>query len=48
LRERHHYEDLSVDGRIILKVILKKFVRRAWTELIWLRTGTGEGLFITL
>jgi len=32
-------EDLEVDGRVILKQILKKSIRRAWSELIWLRIG---------
>jgi hypothetical protein len=31
-------------GSIILKWIFKKWDRRAWTELIWLRIGTGGGL----
>jgi hypothetical protein len=35
----------SVDGRMILKWILKKLVRRAWTVLIWLRIGTSGRLF---
>ena len=35
LKERDHFEDLVVDGRIILKWSLKNW-DRAWTELIWL------------
>ena len=35
--ETDHLEDLGADGRIILKQILKKWDREAWTELIWLR-----------
>ena len=43
LRKRYHFEDLGVDGRIILKWILNKLAGRAWTELIWLRIGTTDG-----
>jgi hypothetical protein len=35
--------DPRVDGRIILKWILKKW-DGAWTGLSWLRIGTGGGL----
>ena len=34
VRERHHLEDLGVDGRIILNLILK-LDGKEWTELIW-------------
>jgi len=40
LSERDHLED-GVDGRITLKWIFKKWGGKAWTILIWLRTGTG-------
>jgi hypothetical protein len=30
------FKIISVDGRIILKWILKKLVERRWTGLIWL------------
>jgi hypothetical protein len=30
-------EERVVDGKIILKWVLKKSVERAWTGLIWLR-----------
>jgi hypothetical protein len=43
-RERDHLKDPDVDGRLILKWILKKWDRGAWTGLIWLRIGTGGGL----
>jgi hypothetical protein len=36
-----HLEDLDVDGRIILKCVLKKWDVRAWIGWICLRIGTG-------
>jgi hypothetical protein len=36
-------EDSSVDGRIILRRIFRKWVVGAWTRLIWLRIDTGGG-----
>jgi hypothetical protein len=33
MRERDCVTNLGVDGRIILKGILKKLVERAWTDL---------------
>jgi len=43
LMERDHLEDLGVDVRILLKYIFKKWDWEAWTGLIWLRIGTGNG-----
>jgi len=45
LRGRHHFEDLGIDGRIILKS--NDLQEMGWcggalTGLIWLRIGTGD------
>jgi len=42
-RERDHLEDTGVDGRIILRWILKNWDVEAWAGLIWLKIGTGGG-----
>jgi hypothetical protein len=47
LKGRDHSEYLSVDGRIILKLISGKKHRRVWIRFIWLRIGTGEGILRT-
>jgi len=44
LRERDKLQDLGVDGRIILKWLLKQWDVGAWTGFIWLRIGTGGRL----
>ena len=41
LRGRDHLEHLVIDGRIILKLILR-WDGRSWTGLIWLLIGTGS------
>jgi hypothetical protein len=41
LKERDDFENLDVDGRIILKLILNKLVGRPWIGLIWLRIWTS-------
>ena len=40
-----HLEDPDVDMRITVKWIFKKYDVAAWSGLIWLTTGTIEGLF---
>jgi hypothetical protein len=37
--ERYHLEDFGVDGRIILKMIFKKWDGERWPRLLWLRIG---------
>jgi hypothetical protein len=44
LKERDHLEDPSVDRRITLRWIYRKWDVRAWTGSISLRIGTGGGL----
>jgi hypothetical protein len=43
LKERRHFEDLGIDGRIILKWIISESIGRTWTGLIWLVTGKNDG-----
>jgi hypothetical protein len=40
LRERDHWGDPRVDGRIILRQIFRKWDVRVWTGLSWLRIET--------
>ena len=42
LREREHSEDPGVDGRIILRWIIRKWGVGAWARLTWLRIGSRE------
>jgi hypothetical protein len=39
----NHWEDTSVDGRIILSLIFRKWDVGVWTGLGWLRIETGGG-----
>jgi len=43
LRERDHWGDPDVDGRIILRRIFRKMEGVVGTGWSWLRTGTGGG-----
>jgi hypothetical protein len=43
LRERDHWGDPRVDGRIILRWIFRKCNVGVWTGSRWLRIGTRDG-----
>ena len=43
LRERDHWGDPDVDGRIILRCIFRKWEGVVGTGWSWLRIGTGGG-----
>jgi hypothetical protein len=42
LKERSHFEDLGVDGRVILKWIISESIGRTWNGLIWLVIGKND------
>jgi hypothetical protein len=44
LKERKLLEKIIVDGRVILKWILRKYGARVWIGFIWLRIETSGGL----
>jgi hypothetical protein len=43
LSERDHLENPGVDGRIILRMIFRKWDVRAWTGSMWFRIEAGVG-----
>jgi hypothetical protein len=43
LRERGHWVDSGVDGRIILRQIFRKWDVGVWTGLSWIGIETGGG-----
>jgi hypothetical protein len=45
LKGRVRPADLEVDGNVILDWMLGKYGGEVWTECVWLRIWTGDGLF---
>jgi hypothetical protein len=43
-KERYHLEELGVDGRIILKIILNLRFGRVLTGVMWLRIEAAGGI----
>jgi len=43
LRERDYFGHPGIDGTIVLRWIFRKWDVGVWTELSWLRIGTGGG-----
>jgi len=45
LRERDHLDDPTINGRIILSCIIRKWDVGTWTGSSWLGIRTGGGHF---
>jgi hypothetical protein len=45
LKERDHWEDIGVDGVVMLKRVLQKWDDRSWAGFMWLRLGTKVGSY---
>ena len=43
MKERDHLGDSGIDGRVILRWIVRKWDVGVWTGLIWLRIATDGG-----
>jgi hypothetical protein len=43
LRKRDHWVDPGVDGRIMLRQMIRKWDVEVWTRLSWLRMETVGG-----
>ena len=41
VKEREHLEDMDVDGRIMLQLVINRQYGWTWTGLLWLRLGTS-------
>jgi hypothetical protein len=48
LRERDHWGDPGVDGRIVLRRIFRKWDVGVWTGFSWLRIETGVNAVMNL
>jgi hypothetical protein len=44
--ERNYLVNQGVDGRIILRRMLRKYAVRIWSGFIWLRIVTSEGALV--
>jgi hypothetical protein len=40
-KEKDHYENLDLYGRILLRLIIEKSYGVVWTGFIWLRIGSS-------
>jgi hypothetical protein len=45
LEGRQHSEQISVDGKVILKWILGKYGGKVWTGVFWLRIRNTRGFY---